>query len=125
MKFKPDENLSQRAADLIRSAGHDVATVAGQGLRGAADETLFEVCTRESRALVTLDRDFGQVLRYPPAATPGIVILEIGPRATHAALLNRVRELLIMLNTRSLDGELWIVEPGRLRIHLPSDEVTS
>jgi hypothetical protein len=33
---------------------------------------LFEVCTAERRALITLDRDFGQVLRYPPAASAGI-----------------------------------------------------
>lgn len=122
MKFKLDENLSRRAADLIRCAGHDAVTVVGQGLRGAVDEVLFEVCRHEDRALVTLDRDFGQVLRYPPAASAGIVILEIGPRATHAALLDRVRELLSVLNTRSPEGALWIVEPGRLRIHLPSDK---
>jgi predicted nuclease of predicted toxin-antitoxin system len=122
VRFKVDENLSRRAADLIRAAGHDAVTVASQGLRGAADETLFEVCTAESRALVTLDRDFGQVLRYPPAASAGIVVLEIGPRASHAALLDRVRELLIVLRTQSPDGSLWIVEPGRVRIHLPPDD---
>ena len=120
MRFKLDENLSRRAADLIRAAGHDAVTVVSQGLRGAADETLFEVCTAESRALVTLDRDFGQVLRYPPAASAGIVVLEIGPRATNAALLDRVRELLTVLRTRSPSGALWIVEPGRVRIHLPA-----
>jgi predicted nuclease of predicted toxin-antitoxin system len=122
VKFKLDENLSRRAADLIRAAGHDAVTVASEGLRGTADETLFEVCMRESRALVTLDRDFGQVLRYPPAATAGIVVLEIGPRATHAGLLDRVRELLTLLDARSPGGALWIVEPGRLRIHLPADD---
>jgi predicted nuclease of predicted toxin-antitoxin system len=63
VKFKLDENLSRRAADPIRAAGHDTVTVVSQGLRGAADETLFEVCAAESRALVTMDRDFGQVLR--------------------------------------------------------------
>jgi hypothetical protein len=100
VKLKLDENLSRRAADLIRAAGHDAATVFSQGLRGGADETLFEVCGRESRALVTLDRDFGQVLRYPPAVTAGIVVLE------YAVARRRI----------------WIVEPGRLRIHLPSDD---
>ena len=70
MKFKLDENLRRRAADLIGAAGHDTVTVVSQGLRGAAEETLFEVYTAESRALVTMDRDFGQVLRYPPPAAP-------------------------------------------------------
>ncbi|MGA7867599.1 MAG: DUF5615 family PIN-like protein [Stellaceae bacterium] len=54
VKFKLDENISRRTADLIRTAGHDGVTVANQGLRGAADETLFEVCRRESRVLVTV-----------------------------------------------------------------------
>ena len=122
MRFKLDENLSRRAADLIRAAGHDTVTVASQGLRGSADERLFEVCTSESRAFVTLDRGFGQVLRYPQAASAGTVVLEIGPRATHAAPLDRVRDLLIVLNSRSPEGALWIVEPGRLRIHLPPED---
>ena len=122
MKFKPDENLSRSATELIRAAGHDAVTVANQGLRGTADERLFEVCKGESRVLLTLDRDFGHVLRCPPADSAGIVVLEIRPRAAHAALLDRVRELLVVLNTQSPEGELWIVEPGRLRIHLPSDE---
>jgi predicted nucleic acid-binding protein len=38
--------------------------------RQPADESLFEACKSESRALATLDRDFGQVLRYPPPPAP-------------------------------------------------------
>jgi uncharacterized protein (DUF433 family) len=34
VKLKLDENLSRRAADLISTAGHDVATSVTQGLRG-------------------------------------------------------------------------------------------
>jgi hypothetical protein len=44
VRFKLDESLSRRATDLIRAAGHDAVTVVSQGLRGAADETLFKVC---------------------------------------------------------------------------------
>ena len=58
MKFKLDENLSRLAADLIHAAGHDAVTVASQGLRGAADETLFEVCRRSSRWIAILAKCF-------------------------------------------------------------------
>jgi predicted nuclease of predicted toxin-antitoxin system len=61
VKLKLDENLSRRAADLIRTAGHDVATSVSQGLRGAADELLFDVCKQESQVLVTLDRPPGSI----------------------------------------------------------------
>ena len=70
MKLKLDENLSRRAADLIRAAGHDAITVADQGLRRAADETLFEAGKHENRALVTLDRNFSQVSATHPLSPP-------------------------------------------------------
>lgn len=72
--------------------------------------------------LITLDRDLGQVLRFPPDSSAGIIIIDAGPRASHAGLLKRVRELLVMLETHSPERSLWIVEPGRVRIHLSKDE---
>lgn len=122
MKLKLDENLSRSVAQLFRAAGHDTATVREQRLNGAPDETVFEVAAREGRVLVTLDRDLGQVLRFPPEKSAGIVVIEVGPRASHQALLERTRELLSMLATRSPERALWIVEPGRVRIHLATDE---
>jgi predicted nuclease of predicted toxin-antitoxin system len=122
MRFKLDENLSHSVAELFRTAGHDVVTVRDQGLRGAPDEQVFEVSVREGRALVTLDRDLGQVLRFPPDASSGIIVIDIGSRASHRSLLERTRELLAMIETRSPDRALWIVEPGRVRIHLANDD---
>lgn len=118
MKLKLDENIGRRGLELLRAAGHDVMTVRDQQLQGAKDEVLFAVCAGEARALVTLDHDFGQVLRFPPDRSAGIAILEIGRHNAAQSLLDRLRDLSILLETRSLAGELWIIEPGRVRIHL-------
>jgi len=114
VKFKLDENIGRRGLELLKASGHDVVTVWDQGLHGVADEQLFEICSTEGRALVTLDRDFGQVPRFPPEKSAGIVILEVGPRAT----LQEILDLLTILENHSVAGALWIVEPGRVRIHL-------
>lgn len=57
-------------------------------------------------------------LRFPPEKSAGIAILETGRGATAQGLLDRLRDLAAVLETRSLAGELWVVEPGRIRIHL-------
>lgn len=118
MKFKLDENIGRRGLELLKASGHDTVTVRDQALLGVADEDLFNVCAAEGRALITRDRDFGHVLRFPPEKSAGIVILEVGPRTTHAGIMGRLRDLLAVLETHPMDGALWIIEPGRVRIHL-------
>jgi hypothetical protein len=86
--------------------------------RRAADEILFEVCANEGRVLITLDHDFGQVLRFPPSRSAGLIVLEPGPRLTPRSLLDRLRDVVALAETHSPAGTLWIVEPGRVRIHL-------
>ncbi len=78
MRIKLDENIAKRAVDLLRANGHEVTTVRGESLSGAPDEVIFRVCVDEGRTLVTLDRDFGHVTRFPPRGSAGIVILELG-----------------------------------------------
>lgn len=122
MKIKLDENIGRRGVELLKLAGHDVMTVRDQNLQGAPDETLFDVCAGEDRALITLDHDFGQVLRFPPERSAGLVILEPGTRVTPQSLLDRLQDFLSMADMQSPKGTLWIVEPGRVRVHLRSGD---
>jgi predicted nuclease of predicted toxin-antitoxin system len=117
MRCKLDENLGDLGRDLLTASGHDVSTVAQQAMSGSSDLQLYETCKRESRVLVTLDRDFGEVLRFPPEDGQGIVILDCRGRLSPAAILARLRELVVFVASHPMDRELWIVEPGRVRVH--------
>jgi hypothetical protein len=82
---------------------------------------MFRVCADEGRILITLDHDFGQVLRFPPERSAGLVILETAPRITTQSLLNRLRDFLTLAGSHCPAGALWIVGSGRVRIHLSKD----
>ena len=56
MKFKLDENLSPSLAALFAASGHDAHSVVEQALGGQPDDRIIDTCSREQRALVTLDR---------------------------------------------------------------------
>ncbi len=120
MRVKLDENLDVRLVELLSAVGHDATTVASQGLSGFEDEAVFALCKAEGRLLVTLDLHFANVLRYPPLETPGMVVLR-GPNQHFATMRLLMESLVSALRTEKPGGHLWIVEPGRLRVHEGSE----
>jgi predicted nuclease of predicted toxin-antitoxin system len=117
VKIKLDENLGLLGKSPLEAHGHDVMTIAEQQMSGMADARIYEHCRDEGRVFVTLDHDFGHTLRFPPEATVGIVVLECKGRISPSMILARMAELAALLKTRPIDRELWIIEPGRARIH--------
>lgn len=125
MKLKVDENIGRSGIEFLRQQGHDTMGVHEQGLGGKPDNVVFAVCAGEGRTLITLDRDFGQVTRFPPERSAGIVVLDLGGPGSLPRLQARLRDFLALAATRPVTGELWIVEPGRVRVHLAKDEPSS
>jgi len=115
MKFKIDENLPQDIAGILRASGHDAASIFDEALSGATDPGVYAICQAEQRILVTLDLDFSNIHRYPPADSAGILVLRL-VRQDKPRVLGVVEKLLPVLRNQSPVGQLWIVEEDRLRI---------
>jgi predicted nuclease of predicted toxin-antitoxin system len=117
MKIKLDENIGQRGKLLLIDAGHDVATVLEQNLQSAPDPEVIEVCRIEGRCLVTLDLDFSNPLRFDPSQYAGIAVLRLPNRPAPQDLIEAIVTLVNALNNQSIDGKLWIVQRGQIRIY--------
>ena len=122
MKVKLDENLGLRGSEILTAAGVDVATVAQQGLCGAPDQRLLELCRDEGRCLVTLDMDFSNPVQYPPRDYAGIVVLRPGGRVLEADLRATMSLFARTARDRDVTGRLWIVQPDRIREYADHDD---
>ena len=119
MRVKVDENLPATVASLLRERGFEADTVIEEGLAGSTDEDLLAAVREQDRMIVTLDRGFGDIRRYPPGSHPGIVVLRL---ADESALATRaaVMQLLDNHDLENLSGTITVVQHGSLRIRRPA-----
>lgn len=117
MKFKLDENFGSRIQEIFQEAGYEAFTVRDQKLQGCLDKQLFDVCSFEKICLVTLDKDFSDVIRFNPNETNGIVVIRPPRNSSHNLLKQLIYQFLQALKKMRLKNNLWIVEVGRIRIH--------
>ncbi len=92
-----DANLPWGAVILMRQQlGWDVLFVLEDpDLRRASDREHFVRARELGRTLITLDRDFADADRFPPALSPGVVVCSVPDHAALERLLRYVdREIL-------------------------------
>lgn len=120
MKLKLDENLPKSLVPLLAEAGHDADTVTNEGLAGATDDAVFRAAQEAGRLLVTLDRGFGDIRRYPPGTHAGVVILRL-PEQSVTAVTAALRRLINDHDLNDLSRVTTILEFDRLRIRRPPE----
>jgi len=74
-KLKLDENFPPTSVGIFRQNNIDASSVLEQDMCGSDDDSLFDVCFSENRALITFDLDFANILRYPSDKTDGIIVV--------------------------------------------------
>jgi hypothetical protein len=102
-------------AAALRQAGHDALTIHGQRLTGRPDLDVAAVCRAEGRVLVTLDTDFASIRRYPPAQHRGLIVLRLAHQ-DKPYVVGFMPIIVGLLEHEPIDGHLWIVEEGRVRV---------
>jgi predicted nuclease of predicted toxin-antitoxin system len=107
--------LPVEAAEDLRQAGHDAVKVVDQQLAGQPDVRIADVCRAERRALLTLDLDFADIRVYPPNDYAGMIVLRPSVQ-TITNVRRLVGQVIALLPSEPLTGQLWIVDEGQIRI---------
>lgn len=119
MKVLVDTCVSGQAVDALRGAGHDV-TWAGDWLKDPGDEEILRRAAAESRILVTIDKDFGELVIVREMMHLGLIRL-VGFRSR-----DQGSALIRLLQTYEMElsrGAILTAEPWRVRVRTKSPPV--
>lgn len=116
MHVKVDEDLPRAVAETLRWHGYSCSTVSEQGMGGWKDPVLWEAVQAHHQFLVTADKGFGDVRRYPPGLHGGVLLLRPSEDGIRA-LLDLVDQTLASIpNLEALKGLLAVASPQGLRV---------
>jgi len=115
VKIKVDENLPSRLVVALRALGHDVETVAAEGLVGRPDAEVWLAAGREERFLITQDLDFSDSRRYRPGTHPGLLLVRLRTPGA-VALATKVMGALKTTPIESLAGCFTVLTDSKVRI---------
>ena len=115
MKMFANENLFEPIIDFLRSLGHDVLSIRDSGLSGISDDEVYQRACREKLVIVTMDKDFSRMFRFPPQKCGGIVVVKIYKRTVDETLSIFMR-FYESLQEKDILENLVIITPEGVRI---------
>jgi len=115
MKMFANENLFEPIIDFLRSRGHDVLSIRDSGLSGISDDEVYQRACREKLVIVTMDKDFSRMFRFPPQKCGGIVVVKIYKRTVDETL-SIFKRFYESLQEKDILENLVIITPEGVRI---------
>ncbi len=112
MKFLIDRCAGILIADWLRSQGYDVIESRELG-PDPGDRTLLEWAAKESRILITIDTDFGQLVFLKSVPHCGLIRLLDVPAAKRVQI---IEDLLVRFPDQLGEKAIVTVRGGRVRI---------
>ncbi len=113
MRFLADENFPGDAVNALRQAGHDVAWICAEGA-GSPDHVVLAEAVRQSRILLTFDKDFGELAWHEGLpASSGVVLFRMPLPPNAGRLLTDILE-----SRTDWAGHFSVIEPGRIRMRV-------
>lgn len=113
MNLVCDEGVQRPIVEQLREHGHHVLYVAELD-PGIDDDVILERANALHAPLVTIDKDFGELVFRQGLSTAGVVLIRL------AGLSNTMKAQIVAAAIRDHAGELragfMVISPGRVRI---------
>lgn len=111
LKFLLDENVSNNLKKLLTSQGYDVVTVQELNKRGTKNSELLEIARKNSRILITYDKDF---INFNHESDSYLILIDIHPLIDENVLPNFEKFLNSLSFENLKDNNIILNEDGIL-----------
>jgi len=118
MKVKLDENIPVRLTAVRARLGHDVDTIASEGLTGRPDADVWSAVQREERFLITQDLDFSDVRQCKPGTHAGLLHVRLREPGANA-LISRITAAVEDEGLDSISRCFAVLTDRKLRVRRP------
>lgn len=109
MKFIADENLGIKVPKFLQSLGFDIISVKLL-IPGKLDQDVLALANKEKRILITLDKDFGELVFKEKLIHFGVILLRLKDESVE----NKKKVLLKLLQSRkNLKGKFTVIRETR------------
>ncbi|MEO8713743.1 MAG: DUF5615 family PIN-like protein [Acetobacteraceae bacterium] len=108
-------NVPLSIRDQLRSDGHDAVPGRDRAASRMTDFEVFAIATQESRALVTFDLDFGELVGLAGKRGVGVLLLRLR-RVQSSHIHQRIRVALAEAGNALATGAIVLVDDSRIRI---------
>jgi len=111
MKLLANENIPIELVKELRNSGYDILRV-DEVKKGMKDREVLDLSIKESRILITFDKDFGELAIKEKRKATGIILLRIHPESIQHI---KKRILLLFGQIRELEGKFIVLEEHIIR----------
>lgn len=108
--------MPRSSSEILRILKYNFIDAKQAGLSGKDDLSIIKFAIKTNRILITLDRDFSNILRYKPGTNPGVIILRPSYPGTSTKLCKLLYRFLKNLKNLKVSRCLVIVSPTKIRI---------
>ena len=120
MKLFANENVFEPIINYLRKTGHDVLSVR-EGFSGISDDEVYTRACKEKMVIITMDKDFSRMFRFPPEKCAGIIVVKIYKRTVEKTL-ELFKKHYMSISEKDISKNLVIITADGVRIHRTSKQ---
>lgn len=115
MRFLADENIAYSTICMLKELGYDIRDHKELKLTGKKDEAVIKKANDQELIIITLDKDFGNIMRHPLESHCGVILIAI-KNPTPIRVNFYLRELFNKIKKEKLKKSLAIVKENGFKI---------